>query len=57
MFFSQYWQSLLTILELQEILLPHNLCILMDQQLIDNDIWQFSGVVESMNAKFLTCQR
>jgi hypothetical protein len=57
MFFSQYWPSLLAILELQEILLPHNLCILLDQQLIDNDIWQFSGVVESMNAKFLTCQR
>ncbi len=52
--FLQYWKSILMVLKLKEILSATNL---VDENQIENELWQIPEIVKTTGVSILTCQK
>ena len=55
--FLQYWKSILMVLKLKEFLSATNLYFLVDENQIENELWQIPEIVKTTGVSILTCQK
>jgi hypothetical protein len=53
--FLQYWKSILMVLKLKEFLSATN--FLVDENQIENELWQIPEIVKTTGVSILTCQK